>query len=258
MPQRWLNWKGLVIKMLRSVKSAARAFELFEVFERERKPMRVSEIVEALDAPQSSVSMLLSTLVSDGYLDFIPTTREYCPSLRVANMCDWVSQLPDRPRAIDEAMQRLAQQTGETIVLGRLECNHLQYVAVVHSKQAVRFTPVAGTKRPPHLTASGIVLMTTMDDERIGLLLRRHNAELEVGGKPANVKATLTEVTKARELGHYQSAGLMSPSHGVLAMLLPSTIRGQRLAMGVGAPLARLQVHRSEYLDRLQEAVAQC
>lgn len=100
--------------------------------------------------------------------------------------------------------------------------------------------------------------MTTMDDERIGLLLRRHNAELEVGGKPANVKATLTEVTKARELGHYQSAGLMSPSHGVLAMLLPSTIRGQRLAMGVGAPLARLQVHRSEYLDRLQEAVAQC
>lgn len=244
--------------MQRSVKSAARAFDLLEVFERHRKPLRVSDLVEALDAPQSSVSMLLKTLVTDGYVDFSPATREYCPSMRVAHMCGWVSQLPDRPRAIDEAMQQLAQHTGETVVLGRLECIQLQYVAVVHSRQAVRFTPVTGTKRPPHLTATGIVLMTTMDDDRIGLLLRRYNAELGVGGKPANVVDTLAEVAKARELGHYQSAGLFNPGHGVLAMLLPSTIRGQRLAMGVGAPQVRLQLNQRDYLNRLKEAVAQC
>jgi IclR family transcriptional regulator, acetate operon repressor len=244
--------------MQRSVKSAARAFDLLEVFERQRKPLRVSDLVEALDAPQSSVSMLLKTLVSDGYVDFSPATREYCPSLRVANLCGWVAQLPDRPRAIEEAQRQLAKQTEETIVLGRLECTCLQYVSVIHSEQAVRFTPVAGTKRPPHLTASGLVLMTTLDDERIKLLLRRYNAELEPGGKPADVQHTLGEVAKARELGHYQSAGLFNPGHGVIAMLLPSTIRGQRLAMGIGAPQVRLQLRRREYLDRLTEAVAQC
>jgi IclR family transcriptional regulator, acetate operon repressor len=244
--------------MQRSVKSAARAFDLLEVFERERKPLRVSDLVEALDAPQSSVSMLLKTLVSDGYVDFSPATREYCPSMRVANLCGWVSHLPDRPRAIDQAMQQLAQTTGETIVLGRLDCIQLQYVSVVHSRQAVRFTPVTGTKRPPHITAAGIVLMTTLDDERISLLLRRYNAELGVGGKPASVAETLTEVTKARELGHYQSAGIVNPGHAVLAMLLPSTIRGQRLAMGIGAPQGRLQLHQRDYLNRLMEAVAQC
>lgn len=244
--------------MQRSVKSAARAFDLLEVFERERKPLRVTDLVEALDAPQSSVSMLLKTLVSDGYVDFSPATREYCPSMRVANLCGWVSHLPDRPRAIDEAMQHLAQTTGETIVLGRLDCIQLQYVAVVHSKQAVRFTPVTGTKRPPHLTAAGIVLMTTMDEDKVRLLLRRYNAELGVSGKPANVADTLTEVAKARELGHYQSAGQFNPGHGVLAMLLPSTIRGQRLAMGIGAPQVRLHMHQRDYLARLKEAVALC
>ncbi len=244
--------------MQRSVKSAARAFDLLEVFERQRKPLRVSDLVEALDAPQSSVSMLLKTLVSDGYIDFSPTTREYCPSMRVANLCGWVSHLPDRPRAIEQAMQQLAQTTGETIVLGRLDCTHLQYVSVVHSKQAVRFTPVVGTKRPPHLTATGIMLMTAMDNDRISLLLRRHNAELDVGCKPAHVTDILTEVAKARELGHYQSAGVLNPGHAVIAMLLPSTIRGQRLAMGIGAPQVRLQLHRSHYLDQLIAAVAQC
>ncbi len=244
--------------MQRSVKSAARAFDLLEVFERQRRPLRVSDLVEALDAPQSSVSMLLKTLVSDGYVDFSPATREYCPSMRVANMCSWVAHLPDRPRAIDDAMQQLAQVTGETVILGRLECTHLQYVSVVHSRQAVRFTPVSGTKRPPHLTAAGIVLMSAMDDERISLLLRRYNGELDDDGKPADVANTLSEVTKARELGHYQSAGLFNPGHGVVAMLLPSPLRGQRLAMGIGAPQVRLQLNRSDYIDRLTQAVGQC
>jgi len=244
--------------MPRSVKSAARALDLFEVFERVRKPLRVSDLVEALDAPQSSVSMLLRTLVSNGYVDFSPATREYCPSIRIANLCGWVSNLPDRPRAIDDAMQHLGQVTGETVVLGRFDCIQMQYVSVVHSRQAVRFTPVTGTKRPPHLTAVGIVLMSIMDNDRISLLLRRYNAELGTAGKPANVMETLAEVAKAREQGHYQSASLATPGHGVLAKLLPSQIRGQRLAMGIGAPLIRQQMHQSDYLARLEEAVAQC
>jgi IclR family transcriptional regulator, acetate operon repressor len=242
----------------RSVKSATRAFDLLEVFERQRKPLRVADLVEALDAPQSSVSMLLKTLVSDGYVDFSPETREYCPSVRVAHMCNWVSRLPNRPDSIDDALQKLSRQTGETVVLGRIECTHVQYVAVAHSRQAVSFLPASGTKRPPHLTATGIVLMSTMDDERIGLLLRRYNAEVGVGGKPANIKDTLREVAIARELGHYQSAGLATPGHGVIAMLLPSPIRGQRLAMGVGAPQVRLQLHKREYLERLEEAISEC
>ena len=104
--------------MDRSVKSATRVFDLLEAFERQRRPLRVADLVESLDAPQSSVSMLLKTLVSQGYLDCNPTTREYCPSARIANMCEWVTHLPNRPQAIPEAMHKLAEQTGETILPG--------------------------------------------------------------------------------------------------------------------------------------------
>jgi DNA-binding IclR family transcriptional regulator len=244
--------------MERSVKSATRVFDLMEVFERERRPLRVAELVEALDAPQSSVSMLCKTLVSEGYMELNPTTREYCPSMRVANLWDWVTHLPYRPKAITEVMRGLAAGSGETILLGRVDGFEVQYVSAIHSRHAVRFVPTAGTRRPLHRTAIGIVLLSTMSDARIGLLLRRYNAELGVSGTPANLEATMREVNVARDQGYYQSGGLATPGAGVIAKLLPTSIREQRLAVGVGAPLDRLQLHKRKFLDLITEAVAEC
>lgn len=244
--------------MDRSVKSATRVFDLLEVFERKRKPLRVADLVESLGAPQSSVSMLLKTMVSQGYLDCNPATREYCPSARVANMCDWVTHLPHRPQAIPEAMHKLAEQTGETIMLGRIEGVHLQYTTVIHPPEARRFDVVPGTKRPLHRAALGIVLMSSLDDDRIGLLFRSYNAALPPDAKVANLKATLAEVDIARDQGYYQSGGLTTPGYGVIAKLLTSPLRGQRMALGVGTRVDRLQLHKREYLDRLNEAIAHC
>lgn len=244
--------------MERSVKSATRVFELLEIFERERRPLRTAELVEALDAPQSSVSMLFKTLLAEGYMDFNPDTREYCPSVRVAYMCDWVTHLPNRPTAIPQALRNLAELTGETILLGRMDGVQVQYVSVIHSQHAVRFVPAAGTKRPLHRTSVGLMLLSTLEDARIGLMLRRFNAERGVSDKPANVESTLSEVGVARDQGFYQSASLATPGGGVISMLLPSPIRGQRLAAGVGAPLSRLQLNCGRYRELLQRAVAQC
>ena len=173
-------------------------------------------------------------------------------------MCDWVTHLPDRPQAIPEAMHKLAEQTGETIMLGRIEGVHLQYTTVIHAREARRFDVVSGTKRPLHRAALGMVLMSTLENERIGLLLRRYNAERSPDAKAANIDTTLTEVAVARDQGYYQSGGLATPGHGVIAMLLPSSLRGQRMALGVGARLDRLQMRKRQYLDRLSEAIANC
>jgi IclR family acetate operon transcriptional repressor len=244
--------------MDRSVKSATRVFELLEVFERQRRPLRVAELVRELDAPQSSVSMLLQTLVSEGYLEFNGSTREFCPSVRVANLCEWVGHLPHRPRAIPEALRNLAADTGETVLLGRIEGIQMRYVAVIHSRKAVRFVPCCGTRRPLHRTAIGIMLLSTLAKDRIALMLRHFNAEHGEEAGQANIPWTLREAAAAGELGYYQSGGLATPGAGVISMLLPTPIRGQRLAAGVGAPLDRLQLNKASYRERLREAVAQC
>lgn len=243
----------------RLVKSAIRAFEMLEVFERERRPLRVNELVSRLNAPQSSVSMLLKTMVSEGYMDFDPTTREYCPSARVSYFCEWATQLPHKPDAIPQALRELATTTGETVLLGRIDGLYMQYITVMDSQYDLRFSPTPGTKRPLHRSAIGIVLMSTMTDEAIRRLLRRYNAQVAADEtQRADIAHILQEVGLARQQGYHHSSSLSTPGAGVIAMTLPTPIRRQRMALGIGGPLDRLQRHKAAYLKHLKAAALQC
>ncbi|KQX85335.1 IclR family transcriptional regulator [Variovorax sp. Root473] len=228
------------------VKSAIRVFDLLELFDAERRPLRVTTIAQKLEAPQSSVSMLLKSLVSRGYMEFDATTREYCPSVRVAFLGDWATRIPHKRDAVQDALRRLANETGETVLLGRQSGILLQYLSVIESQNVLRFSPSPGTMRPMHRTASGIMLLSTQDDERIGRLLRRYNAEPGRTGPVAKNATTMRAVEWAREHGYYESANLATQGAGVIATLLATPIRGQRLSIGVGGPVDRLHARRAE------------
>lgn len=237
------------------VKSAIRVFDLLELFDAERRPLRVTTIAQKLEAPQSSVSMLLKSLVSRGYMEFDATTREYCPSVRVAFLGDWATRIPHRRDAVQDALRRLANETGETVLLGRQSGILLQYLSVIESQNVLRFSPSPGTMRPMHRTATGIMLLSAQDDERIGRLLRRYNAEPGRTGPVAKIATTMRAVEWAREHGYYESANLATQGAGVIATLLATPIRGQRLSIGVGGPVDRLHARRAE-LVRIVLAVA--
>lgn len=244
--------------MDRSVKSATRVFALLEAFEKSRRPLRAADIVAMLDIPQSSASMLLKTLVSEGYMDFNPDTREYAPSLRIAYLCDWLTELPERPDALPAALRSLTARTGESVLLGRIAGLQMQYVAVHGKHPDAEIAPVAGTRRPLHRSALGIVLLSALEDDEARAMLLRYNASVAAHVAPANIEATMRAVAEARDTGFYHSPGFTALGIGVIAILLPSPIRGERLALGIGAPLDRLQRNARMYLDLMNEAAARC
>ncbi|KPU90321.1 IclR family transcriptional regulator [Variovorax paradoxus] len=240
------------------VKSAVRVFELLELFEAEQRPLRVAEIVQKLGAPQSSVSMLLKTLASQGYMEYERATRSYCPSVRVAFLCEWATRMPGQRETIHDTLRRLASETGESVLLGRKSGLSLQYISVIQSQHALRFSPSPGVKRPMHHAAIGIMLLSEMKDEQIELLLRRYNAERGKGGPIARIAQTLRAVEQAREQGWYESANLATSGAGVIATLIPTKIRSQRLAIGIGAPVDRLHQRRKQLLPALLAAAGNC
>jgi DNA-binding IclR family transcriptional regulator len=155
-------------------------------------------------------------------------------------------------------LEQLATQTNETVLLGRIDGTQLQYAAVIHSRRTVRFVAVSGARRPMHCTALGICLLTTLADDKIALLLRRYNAERESHVKPANPDLVLKEVALARDQGYYFSAGLVTPGAGVIGTLLPTPVRGQRYAVGIGGPIGRLRRRQTELVELLSASAAQC
>ena len=75
-------------------------------------------------------------------------------------------------------LRDLHQTTGETVLMERQSGLFMQYVSMIESGHAARMSVSPGIIRPMHRSAIGIMLLSKMDDEDIGRLLRRYNAEL--------------------------------------------------------------------------------
>jgi DNA-binding IclR family transcriptional regulator len=240
------------------VKSAQRTFEILELFESQCRPMRVGEIVERLGLPQSSASMLLKTLVARGYMEFDANTREFCPSARVSFLADWAIRAPGQRQAIQDMMRDLAQATGETVLVGRQSGLFVQYVSMIESRHDARLNAPPGTLRPMHRSAMGIMLLSTMDDEHIGRLLRRYNAELGKVHGVARIAPTMKAVELARSQGYYESDSVATRGAGVVATLLATRIRGHYLAVGAGGPVARLHQFRARIVPAVLRAGSAC
>lgn len=222
------------------VKSAVRVIEIFELFEAERRPLKISEIVEKLRVPQSSVSTLMKTLIAQGFMDFDADTRQFRPSARLAFLGHWALGAPDSIEQVQAVMRRLADETGESVLLGAQNGLMMQYLSVIESPQALRFSLRPGLLRPIHKAGLGIMLMTMKSDAEIGRLLRRYNLEHGGDGSYAVEADVLAMVTKARKQGFFRTESLMTPGAGVIATLLPLPVRGRYLGLGIGGPNARL------------------
>jgi len=240
------------------VKSATRVLDILELFEAERRPMRVVDIVDRLGTPQSSVSMLLKTMVARGYIVFDADSREYCPSVRVSFLGGWILGRSAERNEVQDSMRWLADGTGETALLGRQSGMFMQYLSVIESQYALRLSITSGTKRPIHRAAIGIVLLSRLEDDPVQRLLRRYNAEFGKTGAPADIPKTMRAIESARKLGYHESLSLSTPGAGVIAALLPKPIRGQHLAIGVGAPAGRLHQMRAKLTAAVLAAANRC
>lgn len=230
--------------MSEGVKSAERVLAIFEVFEALRRPMRISELVKRLEIPQSSTSTLMKTLVAKGLVDFNPETRSFSPSVRLAFLGNWVLGADDGLAQIQSLAQRLAAETGETVIVGAQNGLYVQYLSVVVSPHPVRFILHAGMMRPIHRAGLGIMLLSTKSDGEVGRMVRRYNAEAEDDAVIVSEAEVLAEVRKARSLGWCETSDLITPGAGVIATLLPLPIEGRCLSIGLGGPSSRIRGRR--------------
>jgi len=72
------------------VKSASRTLEVLELFSERRRPLRLHEIYEHLDYPQSSATNLLKSMVVMGYLNYNRAARTYIPTSKVGSLGNWL------------------------------------------------------------------------------------------------------------------------------------------------------------------------
>ena len=242
----------------KTVKSAVRVLEIFEVFESERRGLTISELVDRLAIPQSSTSTLMKSLLARGFVEYDGETRRYRPSVRLAFLGNWVLGSTEVIARIHALAQTLSVRTGETVLVGAENGLYMQYLSVIVSPHTVRIALYPGLKRPLHLSGLGVMLLSLKTDAEIGRIVRRFNAENGGDDLPRlSERQVLGMVEQARAQGWCETANLVTEGAGSIATLLPLP-RGQRpLAVGIGAPVERLQARRDVLQHALREAVSE-
>ncbi|MGA2144379.1 MAG: IclR family transcriptional regulator [Bryobacteraceae bacterium] len=132
---------------------------------------RLAELSRRVELPKATVYRILNTLESRGYLD-----RGVDGSYRLAKKLfdlqreetlEVILHRLGRP-----VMERMAEETRETVNMGTLDAGEVVVIETVESPQAVRMASKVGNRRALHSTALGKALLAALPDKEWTRLVR--------------------------------------------------------------------------------------
>lgn len=238
-----------------SVKSAQRVFEILEQFEQHRRALSVTEIAKEYGYPVSSVSMLMRTMVSKGYLEYRPKDRTYQPTSRLLFLVEWVGESLFDSQALHALVTLLAEDTGETILVGMQNGMRLQYVQVVEASGPVRLNVASGQFRDLTQTAMGQVLLARYDDAYIDRFIRRLNAEKADPNQTLDRGYWMERLREVRRTGVAISVDGVVRGGGAVSLMLPPQFGATPLAIGVASLSQTIEQRAEEFLERIRNAI---
>lgn len=216
-----------------SVKSAGRVLRVLEFFDEIQRDARVAEIAERLSFPQSSTSVLMNCLVELGFMDYLPDTRSFLPSPRVALLGTWLDKGPIRNGTLIRMLEEISQETGDTVIIAARNNIFSQYIHVLQARSAMRFHVPPGSRRLVVWSATGFALLVRCSEKEIRSLCTRTNSEATPAQPRVDINQVLDNVRKTRRKGYFFSMGLVTPGAGSIAVPLPDGIDGHDRALTV-------------------------
>lgn len=227
-----------------TVRQAENALQILEYFAARRRPATAAEVAADLGWPRSSTFKLIGTLAARGYL-YEPHGRGgHYPSPRWLELAEAVAQADPLPRQVQQLMEDVAAETGETTAISAPAGLSAMFVAVRESRQPVRYFAQVGDRVPVHASSAGRALLAQMPREERETLYRKIDFAAYSATTPMTPERVETELAEAEARGWHQSNAEYTPDLAGVAMPLP--VGGRRLSIVVVGPVSRCLDRRAD------------
>lgn len=236
------------------VKTQLRAIAVFRIFADAKKPLRLSDLASRLDIPVSSCFAIVRAMTDDGYLYEISPRGGYYPTGRMQEHLNAITANDPVMERIGKVMQRLRDETAETVTLGKRTGSDFVYVTGIESPSTVRLTVLAGSARPLHSNAMGKALLSTLPAEKRRELLSRKLEKLTADTITSAPKLE-AQIDKMLKRGWFSSVS--ESTEGGAAVAMPLSLGGGAYAIQVAGPVDRMKGKLAQHVQSLARAHAE-
>jgi DNA-binding IclR family transcriptional regulator len=245
---------------MNSPQSVTRVIQILEALCASPTPISLAHLSRSLQAPKSSIAALLRGLADAGFV--VPSEGAYRLGPSAFGLGSALLEARRRSQSSDlvrEAMRRLAERSGETVLLAVRDVgtDTLTYVDVVESRNAVRFAVSVGDRRPLYCTAGGRVLLASAPEEELSSYLSHLKPQHLTGNTETNKRRLAEAIAAARASGVAQTVDQAADGVTGTAAVIRDAAGMVVGALIVAAPSSRLHDRYAELaILVLEEATA--
>lgn len=235
--------------------SIQRAIRIMGLFCGKDKELSLAEICRRMELHKSIIFRILVTLESEGWLFKNEATNKYMLGMKLLSYSNAILDNMVIKEIAYPVMKRLAQVTGETVVLTMYSNGEAICIEKIDSENSVKITAQVGKSYPLHVGATGLAVIMGMPQDLQREILFKNPLESFRPGTQTNPEKVIEMIARAQDDNYIVSRGMRDP--GVVAVGVPITFPQEKLYMGlsVAGPEYRFDDNKLQFIiAELQKA----
>ena len=232
-----------------NVKTAMRTLDVFEAFRALKMPLSLSELAREIGSPMSSCSELVQTLKARGYLYHLGQGRKLYPTKRMLNSAQVIARHDPVTQRLGPAMTALRDETGETVILGKLHERNVVYLEVLEGTQTIRYSAQPGDLKPLHASAIGKALLGTLPEATLAEWLPTLPLAAHTPHAITDPVRLLADLAQGRARGMFVTRG--ENVVDVMAIAIAVAPQVEPLGVALAGPLGRMEANFARHTQAL-------
>lgn len=153
------------------IQAVERALNILELFNEQKVELNLAEISQQTGLHKSTLHSLLKTLQAQGYIEQAEANAPYRLGVKLLERGYLVQRSRDFITVARPYLEKLSEETGQTVHLGVLDGKSGVYVDKVEGTRSIIVYSRIGRRMPIHTTAIGKVLLAFQSPAVIGKTL---------------------------------------------------------------------------------------
>ncbi|WP_096390357.1 IclR family transcriptional regulator [Halopenitus persicus] len=225
-----------------TIGTLAKGFRMIEIIEDEG-PATLTDVADEMGLARSTVHDYLTTLTDLEYL--VKNDGEYQLGLKFARLGTNATETVRLSDTITPYLERLADETGETVWFLVEECGRAVYLDHAEGDQAIKTEHFTGGRSYLHCHAGGKAILAQLPTERVDEIIDEHGLPEITENTITTRDALFEELERIRDRNYAQnhSEQLLETRAVSAAIVVDDEVLG---AISVGGPAHRLRGDRFE------------